>query len=301
MSNDYVVVKSLESINSATVDNTYLYDVLMLTYKYTKLLSHVFPINCDEGIIPLYGYRLGVEDQVLEIDTYLAQYTKYNTVSKTKVLNRFTESCINYNCVTLYQMIAAQLAHDIENNQDGNSSCLSGETISELRRFININDTYWNTLQKSDMLDSMAVLTAHSATIHRHGLESAAIIIELLDRLDNILKLIPVYTPVQDVVVPVLKIVLNIAMAFYRVTLNKQITPLNYIVKIKISNTTLAAIPFAPNFISQINKFTHDNEFNIPYISSHGIEYMHCLETVLKKLGGVTSNIPLTLSTPTVV
>ena len=172
-------------------------------------------------------------------------------------------------------------------NAFGDDKCLSSEVVHALNQFSKLQGQVLDSryVQRDDGLIAL-VNTCHYNAIYRHdGVSSSEAILRVIGALDRI---VHYETWRLDItrrrrMVNALKIIFYIGCRYYHINtlrLSDEIINRSYDRVLKISDLTLAAIPFDPTLIYNCSDDTST-------ISKWGIEYVQSLEAVLLYFGGV--------------
>jgi len=270
---------------------SFFHDVFHMVHAYIELLAHVPPGAFPaKGLIKLYSHRMGV----LEPNTAVIESVYHELVcsdrSQQQKLQTFAQSAIAYNIVTLYQLLTNTLSKDLIKDW-GDDKCLSMETVHALNQFSNFANEIAKVPARvrQERYDNMAalVVTCHYNATYRHnGVTSSEAIIRIISVLDRIVATpIPSPNTIADHsrLLNALKIVFYIGCRYYHLNIlrfSDEIIKRSYDRILKITDLTLAAIPFEPSFIYNCPDETSS-------ISKWGIEYVQALESVLLYFGGV--------------
>jgi hypothetical protein len=243
---------------------------------------------CPQGLVKLYGYRMGtfsLDNELLE-----ATYRKamQGNRSQQELMTNFAKGCIAYNLRTLYQLLSNTLISDLQ-RAFGDDQCLSSELVHALNMFAKIQTRQpANSNTRMQLQDSMGALveTCHyNAYFPRGSVSSSEAIIRTIEALDTVVQ---DGAPSHEVshrtrLVNALKIVFYIGVRYYHLNLlrfSDEIIKRSYDRTLKITDLTLAAIPFDPTLVYTCSDETSN-------ISRWGIEYIQSLEAVLLYAGGV--------------
>ena len=264
----------------------YFHDVFHLVRSYIELLKNI-PANAapGKGLIKLYSYRTGT----LDIDTTILENNYHELVTndliQKKKLQRFGKSLISYNITALYQVVANTISKDLIRSF-GDDNCLSAETIHALNHFAKFHDKPKNSrVQLEDSMDALVETTRYNAIYRHDGVSSSQAIIRAINTLDRIVH----YDGLGDEpinqhrLLNALKIVFYIGCRYYHVnilSLSDEVINRSYDRLLKITDFTLAAVPFDPTLVYNCSDETSS-------ITRWGIEYIQSLGAVLLYSGGI--------------
>ena len=273
----------------------YFHDVFHLVNAYLELLRNI-PENAvpSRGLIKLYGLRMGT----LDIDTTFIE-SKYLSLlnSNHDIRNKlqlFAHSSIAFNIQALYQLITNTISRDLVRGF-GDDKCLSMETVHALNQFAKFQHKHHHDgprNQREDNMDSLVETVRYNAIYRHDGVTSSEAIIRAIAVLDTIVHgnehtpVTPEYSLSQTArwrARNALKIVFYIGCRFYHLNVlrfSDEIINRSYDRILKITDLTLAAVPFDPTLIYNTGDETSS-------ISKWGIEYVQSLEAVLLYFGGI--------------
>lgn len=267
-------------------ESTFVLDFLRLSDAYIVLTDNVTNIVIDKGAYALYRYRTGCGSyaDVDLAEVHLSNHASLSETTHKKLMETFINSCIKYNCNTIYMKLSNLLIDNINRNF-GKVNCLSAGLIKTLKLF---NQNRISSVSDNDIAATAVACMREASFAEPTGLPSAAIIKETIERCDTLLRSVDSRVSFRRLHLPILKIVHSLICVVFNV--HSPDLRLDSVTRSKddlhISDTTLAAIPFAPQmYLACVD----DSQSS----SRQGIEFMQSLDGTLRRFVKVPGRVSL--------
>lgn len=274
-------------------------DVFAMIQSYLCLLTDLSDrAPPSPGLIKLYSYRTGT----LEFDTQLLEQKYINlmttapTTTAVRLLQRFAQSAISYNLTTLYRLLTSTLVTDITRGF-GDDGALSPQMVLSLATFAKSSSGLSRPREdiESDLSALVQILAYPPVRMHSPVSASRAILrsIDMFDRIVNTLRFHDVWER-RIFLTQLVRVIFYIGCHYYHfdiVRFYNDMVHHKHDSRLKITDLTLAAVPFDPTLIYACADDTSS-------VSRWGVCYVQRLESVLMPLGGVKYAATLSVEAP---